>query len=986
MEDISSGQAALAHSDEDTHHIASEKPIPQDNDGTVYLPAISRDASSTTQQPTPVKPTPSHDHDGPVVARVYYRTADDLARLAAELDVWEEAVTNNQDYITALLYPEQLSALQEDGYQVAVDEEMTVRMAGSLSLIDDAEGHQHRTLTDISTIPNYVCYRTVEETYNDLAQLAASSPTLATWSDVGDSWNKVTPGGAAGYDIQALILTNKSIPGPKPKLMIISAIHAREYTTAEMTTRFAEHLIASYDVDPDITWILDYHEVHILPQVNPDGRKIAEGGVLWRKNRNNTNGCFNSSQYGTDLNRNSSFQWGGSGSSGNACSQTYRGPNPLSEPEVQAIQNYASAIFQDQRGPNLNDTAPATTEGVFLTIHSYSELILFPWGWSDTLSPNETQLATLGRKFGYFNGYQVCSDCLYIADGTTDDWAYGELGVAAYTFELGTEFFQQCSVFENTIYPDNLPALIYAAKAARLPYQNPAGPDAINLALSNTTVAAGTAVNLTATINDTRYNSNGQGNEPTQNIQAARYSIDTPSWRGGTTFAMTASDGAFNSKVEGAAATIDTAGLAVGRHTIFVEGQDVNGNWGVTSAIFLTVEPGVGPTPTPTNTVPPTNTPLPTSTPTATNTPQPTNTPTATSTPTPTNTPGPNNCAVFTSSDIPKGLPNGTSSTSSSLSVTGLGAINDLNATINMEHQWVGDLSFTLLHQETGTSIQLIDRPGIPGSTWGCNNDDIAATLDDEAASAVESQCAAGTPTINGTFTPNQSLTSFAGESGNGTWILTINDAYVSADAGTLTGWSLEVCTDVVPPPPTNTPIAPTATPTNTPVPTNTPTPTNTPAPVGCTNYSSGNVPKGLPNGTAATSSSLSVNNGGTISNINVNVDMVHNWVGDLTLSLVHQETGTSITLIDRPGFPGSNWGCSRDDIVTTLDDAAGSAVESQCAFGTPTINGTFKPNQALSGFNGETSSGTWVLNITDSYTAADAGTLNSWSLDICTQ
>jgi hypothetical protein len=45
-------------------------------------------------------------------------------------------------------------------------------------------------------------------------------------------------------------------------------------------------------------------------------------------------------------------------------------------------------------------------------------------------------------------------------------------------------------------------------------------------------VPAGTAVTLTATANDTRYNSGGYGTEATQNIAAARYSV---SWAAGAT-------------------------------------------------------------------------------------------------------------------------------------------------------------------------------------------------------------------------------------------------------------------------------------------------------------------------------------------------------------------------------------------------------------------------------------------------------------------
>lgn len=138
-------------------------------------------------------------------------------------------------------------------------------------------------------------------------------------------------------------------------------------------------------------------------------------------------------------------------------------------------------------------------------------------------------------------------------------------------------------------------------------------------------------------------------------------------------------------------------------------------------------------------------------------------------------------------------MPNGTSSISSAINVSGSGAISDVNVSVNMPHAWVGDLTFTLNHD--GTDVVLIDRPGIPGSTWGCSRDNIVATLDDGAAAAVESQCANATPTINGTYRPNGSLAAFNGASGNGAWTLTVADAYTSADAGTLNSWSVEICT-----------------------------------------------------------------------------------------------------------------------------------------------------------------------------------------------
>jgi hypothetical protein len=98
-------------------------------------------------------------------------------------------------------------------------------------------------------------------------------------------------------------------------------------------------------------------------------------------------------------------------------------------------------------------------------------------------------------------------------------------------------------------------------------------------------------VTLTATLDDTRYNSNGWGTEPTQSIAAARYSVDKASWaNGATTVSMNPSDGTFNATIEGATASVSTAGWTPGRHLILVEGKDANGNWGAPTGVFLTVQ------------------------------------------------------------------------------------------------------------------------------------------------------------------------------------------------------------------------------------------------------------------------------------------------------------------------------------------------------------------------------------------------------------
>jgi carboxypeptidase T len=544
---------------------------------SVLAPSLPASASGLAAPPAQDStPLP----EGPVVVRVYY---DDPAQISLlhDYDLFEFNNTKEQ-YVLVAVDPKQLPALRSLGLRVEIDPVETA----AFNSRGQAQPNQR------SGIPGFACYRTVEETFQTALDLAAAHPNLATWVDAGDSWEKATPGGLPGFDMGVLVLTNSATPGPKPKLFITAAIHAREYTTAELATRLAEQLVNGYGVDPDITWILDHHEIHLMLHTNPDGRKQAETGLSWRKNTNQNFCGATSTSRGADLNRNFAFQWGCcNGSSTNACSETYRGPSAASEPEVQAVQSYMRAIFPDQRADPLTSPAPADATGVYLDIHSYSQLVLWSWGFTNTVAPNGPALQTLGRKFAYFNNYTPEQAIgLYATDGTTDDFGYGDLGVASYTFELGTAFFQACSTFENTILPDNMPALFYAAKVARTPYLTPSGPDALNVAAAPTAITVGDPVNLTATVNDTRFN-NSNGSEPTQAIAAAEYYIDTPPWLpGAVAHPMAAVDGSFNSTVEAVTATVNTNGLSTGRHLIFVRGKDVANSWGAFSAVFLDIE------------------------------------------------------------------------------------------------------------------------------------------------------------------------------------------------------------------------------------------------------------------------------------------------------------------------------------------------------------------------------------------------------------
>lgn len=509
------------------------------------------------------------------VVRLYYRDRAQLDDWAGEFDLFEYA-DHEAGYVLARLSAGEWGSALAAGARVELDETRTdsLRRVG------------------LAGINRYPCYRTVEETEATIEQLAAAHPDIARVTTIGTSWERVQHGPGAGYDLKVLTLTSAARPGPKPRLFIMAEHHARELATAETALRFAEELVAGYGVDPDITWMLDYGEVHVLPMANPDGRKWAEQGEWWRKNTDNTNRCALWPNYGTDLNRNCGYRWGLAGSSGTPCSDTYRGPAPFSEPENQAIRDYVRTLFPSQRGPGDNDPAPVTASGLVISLHSYAQLVLYPWGWTSAASPNAPDLHALGLKFGFFNRYTVQpAYALYATSGTVDDWAYGELGVASYTFEIGTDFFEPCANFAANVYPANRDALFFACKASRQPYLAPAGPDVIQVKAVEPTNQIGVPVTITASALTGRvYGSNPL--PPNLTLGAARYSIDQPSWIEGTRLrSMTVVDGVFDETFEYLTATIDTGSLAPGRHTVFVEAQNAEGRWGVPTGTFFWVEP-----------------------------------------------------------------------------------------------------------------------------------------------------------------------------------------------------------------------------------------------------------------------------------------------------------------------------------------------------------------------------------------------------------
>ena len=554
-----------------------------------------------------------------LVLRVYFRDMAERDRLAAELNPLE--VGTEGGYLTLWADGETYSSLVSRGLRVEIERRVDGNPLRASAALQQAAG------------TFYGGYRTVEGIEAFLDAQVAAHPTLVEKVDFGDSWCKTHAGACLfpepydGYDLWALHITNRAIPGPKPVFWYDAATHPEEIATSEVALRFISSLLDGYDTNADARWLVDYQDIWVVPVLNPDGHHISEAGetepYLQRKNADNDDGCSinppdaEAGATGVDLNRNYLFKWACcGGSSSDPCSHVYRGPQPGSEEETQALMAMLRKLIPDQRGPGDNDAAPLTTMGVVQSMHAFASVNIYPWGWSSSPAPNDTDLSNIGAHMSATevggNGYKRCAsaafNCLYRTDGNNKDWVYGELGAVGVTTELEGDTFYPPYAEVEELWNKNRGMLTYLAKIARTPYLLTRGPDANTLLVEPQVVSAGTRPRLSAVINY-----DWTSNIYRQPVGAAEYYIDTPPWAGGTPRPMSPGDGSLNGETEAVVAEIDTSGLAPGRHIVFVRGRGTNvyeGNqsWGPVSAVFIDVvasggTPVAATSPTPAGTV-----------------------------------------------------------------------------------------------------------------------------------------------------------------------------------------------------------------------------------------------------------------------------------------------------------------------------------------------------------------------------------------------
>ena len=148
-------------------------------------------------------------------------------------------------------------------------------------------------------------------------------------------------------------------------------------------------------------------------------------------------------------------------------------------------------------------------------------------------------------------------------------------------------------------------------------------------------------------------------------------------------------------------------------------------------------------------------------------------------------------------------------------------------------------------------------------------------------------------------------------------------------------------------------------------------------------------------------SSTITTTETDVITSLAIVIGVNHSFVGDLTYTLSHN--GTTITLMDRPGYPDtSQTGYGADlnlwfkidgvdikpepltfsDTTTALAESIGS--QTGCAivgYSNSCLNTVFKSEDSFAPFIGQSLAGDWQLTVSDAWMSVDAGRFVSWTL-----
>lgn len=337
--------------------------------------------------------------------------------LTTELSEFELKTIQNAGFQTNILIPDLQTWLRS--------RPQTPAAASSRGNGCEAKIPQYPT-PDNYTYGTMAGYLTYQQMLDVLDDMAAKFPNLVSPRAIVSDTNLTWEGRPLWY---VKISDNPGAAETERQVLYTALHHAREPNSMSQMIFYMWYLLENYNSDPEIKHLVDNLELYFIPCINPDGYIYNEttnpdGFGFWRKNRrDNGDGT-----YGVDLNRNYGYFWGNddNGSSPITGSQTYRGPEPFSEPETRAVRDFCMAhdfLFT-------------------LNYHTSGNLLIYPWAYSD--APADSAFVRYGQLFTRYNNYTygTSSETVgYAVNGSSDDWMLSDGGTFSFTPEVGTTGF-----------------------------------------------------------------------------------------------------------------------------------------------------------------------------------------------------------------------------------------------------------------------------------------------------------------------------------------------------------------------------------------------------------------------------------------------------------------------------------------------------------------------------------------------------------------
>jgi len=338
-----------------------------------------------------------------------------------KLEVWKGKPASG-DIVDVMVPPTQVSDFKSSTKDMQI--QLMHANLGTAIANEGSESNDGFSVTAVGAVPSatwFNAYHSIADHMTFIKDLAAAYPNNAEVISAGKSLEN--------RDIAGIHIWGKDGKGSKKAVVFHSTVHAREWITTMVNEYTAYKLLTA--TDAATVALRDSWDYYLFPIVNPDGFAYTQtNDRLWRKNRQKTP---SSSCIGRDINRNWPNHWDQRGGASTApCDQDYKGPSAGDGVETKALQAH------------LDGLAAGNGIQLYMDIHSYSQLWMFPYGYtcSGTV-PNSAKYTSLTNGAiravkavhgTAFTGGPICST-IYQVSGDSVDYA-SEVAQANYSMTV----------------------------------------------------------------------------------------------------------------------------------------------------------------------------------------------------------------------------------------------------------------------------------------------------------------------------------------------------------------------------------------------------------------------------------------------------------------------------------------------------------------------------------------------------------------------